>query len=65
MLNAANEVLVAAFLAGKVKYTDIPKGIEKMLALYSPRPRPTVAAILAFDTEVKAKTEEFIKENKI
>ena len=65
VLNAANEVLVAAFLAGKVKYTDIPKGIEKMLALYSPRPLPTVAAILAFDAEVKAKTEEFIKENKI
>ena len=65
VLNAANEVLVAAFLAGKVKYTDIPDGIEKMLALYAPRPLRTVAEILAFDAEVKAKTEEFIKENKI
>ena len=65
VLNAANEVLVAAFLAGKVKYTDIPAGIEKMMALYSARPLNTVAEILAFDAEVKAKTEEMIKENKI
>ena len=64
-LNAANEVLVAAFLAEKVKYTDIPAGIEKVMALYAPRPLATVAEILAFDAEVKAKTEEMIKENKI
>jgi 1-deoxy-D-xylulose-5-phosphate reductoisomerase len=64
-LNAANEVLVAAFLAEKVKYTDIPDGIEKVMALYAPRPLNTVAEILAFDAEVKAKTEELINENKI
>lgn len=65
VLNAANEVLVAAFLAEKVKYTDIPKGIEKLMSLYAPRPLTTVAEILAFDKEVKAKTEELIRENKI
>ena len=65
VLNAANEVLVAAFLAEKVKYTDIPCGIEKVMALYEPRPLTTVAEILAFDAEVKAKTEEMIRENKI
>ncbi len=64
-LNAANEVLVAAFLAGKVKYTGIPKGIEKILAIYEPRTLRSVAEILAFDKEVKAKTEELIRENKI
>ena len=58
-------MLVAAFLAEKVKYTDIPKGIEKVMALYAPRPLTTVAQILAFDKEVKAKTEEMIRENKI
>jgi 1-deoxy-D-xylulose-5-phosphate reductoisomerase len=31
VLNAANEVLVSAFLEGRVKYTDIPKVIEKMM----------------------------------
>ena len=65
VLNAANEVLVAAFLAGKVKYTGIPEGIEKVMARYEARPLNTVAEILAFDAEVKAKTEELIKTNKI
>lgn len=64
-LNAANEVLVAAFLAEKVKYTDIPNGIEKVMALYEARPLRTVREILDFDAEVKAKTQELINENKI
>ncbi len=65
VLNAANEVLVAAFLSEKVKYTDIPKGIEKVMTLYAPRPLTTVAEILAFDKEVKTKTEEMIRKNEI
>jgi len=31
-LNAANEVAVAAFLAGEVRFTDIPTIIERTLA---------------------------------
>lgn len=65
VLNAANEVLVAAFLDGRVKYTDIPDGIEKVMSLYGVRPLSTVEEILSFDREVKNKTEELIKENKI
>lgn len=61
VLNAANEVLVAAFLKGEVKYTDIPKGIEKMLEHYPARKLSSVAEILAFDAEVKAATSELIK----
>ena len=64
-LNAANEVLVAAFLAGRIKYTDIPNGIEKIMNSYEKRPLYTVEEILAFDKEVKDKTEEFIKQNKL
>ena len=29
-MNAANEVAVAAFLAGKIKFTDISKLVEKI-----------------------------------
>lgn len=61
VLNAANEVLVAAFLKGEIKYTDIPKGIEKMLEHYPVRKLSSVAEILAFDAEVKAATSELIK----
>ncbi len=58
VLNAANEVLVAAFLSGKVKYTDIPKGIEKMMDTFPTRTLSSVEDILRFDEEVKATTEE-------
>ena len=57
VLNAANEVLVAAFLSGKVKYTDIPKGIEKMMDTFPTRTLSSVEDILRFDEEVKAPTE--------
>jgi 1-deoxy-D-xylulose-5-phosphate reductoisomerase len=60
VLNAANEVLVAAFLEGRIKYTEIPDGIEKMLMKYPPRTLDTVEAILEFDKEVKAETEKMI-----
>jgi 1-deoxy-D-xylulose-5-phosphate reductoisomerase len=60
VLNAANEVLVAAFLAGRIKYTQIPDGIEKMLLKYPPRVLNTVEDILEFDKEVKEETEKII-----
>ncbi len=60
ILNAANEVLVDAFLNRKIKYTDIPNGIEKMLNMYDKRELNSVEDILAFDEEVKEKTREMI-----
>jgi 1-deoxy-D-xylulose-5-phosphate reductoisomerase len=61
VLNAANEVLVSAFLEGKVKYTDIPKVIEKMMDVFPARTLPDVASILDFDKEVREKTLEYIQ----
>lgn len=61
VLNAANEVLVSAFLEGKVKYTDIPKVIEKMMDIFPVRTLPDVVSILDFDKEVREKTLEFIQ----
>ena len=58
ILNAADEVLVNAFLEKKIKYTDIPKGIEKMLNSYERRELNSVENILAFDKEIKEKTEQ-------
>ena len=60
VLNAANEIMVAAFLDGRVKYTDIPKVIEKMMDFFPARTLGDVAAILEFDREVREKTLEFI-----
>ena len=60
ILNAANEVLVDAFLNRKIKYTDIPNGIEKVMNMYEKRELNSVEDILAFDKEVKEKTREMI-----
>lgn len=60
ILNAANEVLVDAFLNRKIKYTDIPNGIEKVMNMYEKRELNSVEEILAFDEEVKKKTREMI-----
>lgn len=60
ILNAANEVLVDAFLNRKIKYTDIPNGIEKVMNMYEKRELNSVEDILAFDEEVKEKTREMI-----
>lgn len=58
ILNAADEVLVDAFLNKKIKFTDIPKGIEIMMNMYEKRPLNTVEEILKFDREIKEKTKE-------
>ena len=60
VLNAANEVLVDAFLNKKIKYTDIPNGLEKMMSMYEKRQLNSVKDILKFDNEVKEKTKEMI-----
>ena len=60
ILNAANEILVDSFLNKKIKYTDIPNGIEKMMNMYEKRELKTIDEILEFDKEVKEKTKEFI-----
>ena len=58
VLNAANEVLVDKFLNKKIKYTDIPNGIEKIMSMYEKRELKTIDEILEFDEEVREKTRE-------
>lgn len=57
-LNAANEVLVDAFLNKKITYTQIPKGIEKMLQQNYPEKLNTVEEILELDKQVKEETRK-------
>lgn len=60
VLNAANEVMVDAFLKGKAKYTSIPKVISAMIDKYDIRKLGSVGDILDFDRKVRADTREFI-----
>ena len=55
VLNAANEIAVDAFLNGKIKYTDIPKIIEKSLNEHQPRVIKNIDDILELDKEIRSK----------
>ena len=61
MMNAANEVLVDAFLKGNLKFTDIPKHVETIMA-----GAPTVTGhltleqVLEADKEARRMTEDFL-----
>ena len=52
MMNAANEVLVDAFLKGNLKFTDIPKHVETIM-----KGAPTVTGHLTLDQVLEADAE--------
>jgi 1-deoxy-D-xylulose-5-phosphate reductoisomerase len=53
VLNAANEVAVAAFLAGHLAFTRIPVMVETVMTRYSPVAPGSLAEILAIDAEAR------------
>jgi 1-deoxy-D-xylulose-5-phosphate reductoisomerase len=58
VLNAADEVAVAAFLEGKIGFTAIPAAIERVLAAM-PALQPThFEDLFAVDAEARRRTEE-------
>ncbi len=62
ILEASDEVAVPAFLEGRIKFTDIPRVLEKTLNEFTIKYKPsTVDEILVFHEEVKNFTEEMIK----
>lgn len=61
VLNAANEALVARFLAGGLRLTDIPRGVEEMLRQHIPGEPGSIDEVLALDEETRHRTEEWMK----
>ena len=53
-LNAANEIAVAAFLAGQIRFTDIPRVISGTLAQITCRQPVSIAMIQQLDAEARA-----------
>lgn len=51
--NAANEVAVAAFLAGRLPFLAIPRVVETVLAEMPTLPSPDLPAVLAADAEAR------------
>ncbi len=61
VLNAANEVLVAAFLAGKIPFTQIPRQIEAALECHDGCRLSSIDDILALDAHTRRLTQEAVQ----
>ena len=60
VLNASNEVAVKEFLKGRVRFTDIPRAIEKVLNLHTSSRAPQLGDILEADKWSRARTKEIL-----
>jgi 1-deoxy-D-xylulose-5-phosphate reductoisomerase len=58
VLNAANEVAVASFLAGRLAFTRIAGVVEEVLARVPPGRAPTLEDVLAADALARSTAEE-------
>lgn len=61
VLNAANEVAVAAFLAGQTAFTDISALVEQALSRELPPAPSSLGDVLAVDAEARARTAEMLE----
>jgi 1-deoxy-D-xylulose-5-phosphate reductoisomerase len=60
-MNGANEVAVAAFLAGKCRYTDIVGAIEYALTKAQFVVKPSLSEYAEIDAESRRLAQEFLK----
>jgi 1-deoxy-D-xylulose-5-phosphate reductoisomerase len=55
VLNAANEIAVAAFLAGQIAFTRIAANVEDVLSCYAPAASASLDDVIGVDTEARAR----------
>ena len=61
VLNAANEIAVSTFLAGKIPFTDIPRVIEKSMDLFHPTKIVCLEDVLQADTWARTKARTLVR----
>ncbi|MGB3797207.1 MAG: 1-deoxy-D-xylulose-5-phosphate reductoisomerase [Alteraurantiacibacter sp.] len=61
VLNAANEVAVAAFLAGQLKFTQISAIVARTLDNFAPPAPQTLDDVLRVDAEARARANEMLE----
>lgn len=64
VLNAANEVAVAAFIENKICFNDLPKVIRKVLHKHHTTNNPSLESILGIDGEARMQAQSVIKKLK-
>ena len=61
VLSSADEVVVDAFLANRIRFTDIPAILQSVMDKHAVIPRPNLDDILAVDAWAKSAARECIK----
>lgn len=61
VLNAANEILVGAFLKKEIGFMDIPRGVENVLSSINNIKTPSLEDILDVDKHARALATELLK----
>ncbi|RIV79723.1 1-deoxy-D-xylulose-5-phosphate reductoisomerase [Pelagerythrobacter aerophilus] len=61
VLNAANEVAVAAFLAGQMPFTRIALVVEQTLERYTPMAPSSLDDVLGVDAEARSRARELLE----
>jgi 1-deoxy-D-xylulose-5-phosphate reductoisomerase len=61
ILNAANEIAVAAFLEGKIRFTDIARVVEHALARVARSPMDSLDAVLETDRAGREAASRFVE----
>jgi 1-deoxy-D-xylulose-5-phosphate reductoisomerase len=61
VLNAANEVAVAAFLAGHLPFTRISVMVEELLGRYAPAAPAALGDVIAIDAEARGRARQMLE----
>lgn len=62
VLNAANEVAVAAFLAGRLPFLGIPRVVAETMAAHQPEPLASLEQVLAVNDWARGRAEELVRQ---
>lgn len=61
VLNAANEIAVAAFLAGQIAFTRIAAMVEATMTRFSPTTPTSLDAVIALDAEARVRARALLE----
>ena len=61
ILNAANEIAVASFLAGQIEFTRIAAHVEDVLSCYAPPAPTSLADVMAVDAEARERARSLME----
>ncbi len=61
VLNAANEIAVAAFLAGHIAFTRIAAQVDEVLSRYAPPAPTSLGEVLAVDAEARVRARALME----